>query len=81
VELDSPPNPAVDLVGVVLTAENMLASVRVSITGRSVTAGLEGATEGAMVGNRADDFIRKTFSTNVNPRNVSAGIDIRSLTP
>lgn len=81
VEQDNPPNPAMDIPGVVLTAENMLASVRVSITGRSVTAGLEGASEGALVGNRTDDFIRRTFSTNVNPRNVSAGIDIRTLTP
>ena len=81
VEQDLPPDAAADLAGVVLTAENMIASVRVSITGRSVTPGLEGATDGALVGNRADDFIRKTFSTNVNPRNVSAGIDIRSLQP
>ncbi len=81
VEQDLPPDPAVDLAGVVLTSENMIASVRVSITGRSVTPGLEGATDGALVGNRADDFIRKTFSTNVNPRNVSAGIDIRTLQP
>jgi prepilin-type N-terminal cleavage/methylation domain-containing protein len=81
VEQDNPPDAVVDLPGVVLTSENMLSSVRVSITGRSVTAGLEGATDGALVGNRTDDFIRKTFSTNVNPRNMSAGIDIRTLTP
>jgi prepilin-type N-terminal cleavage/methylation domain-containing protein len=80
-EQDNPPDPTVDLAGIVLTSENMLSSVRVSITGRSVTPGLEGATEGTLVGDRSDDFIRKTFSTNVNPRNVSAGIDIRSLTP
>jgi hypothetical protein len=80
-EQDNPPNPVVDLPATVLTAENMLASVRLSITARSVTAGLEGASEGALAGNRTDDFIRKTFSTNVNPRNMSAGIDIRSLTP
>ncbi|MGH9318376.1 MAG: hypothetical protein ACRD3V_00570, partial [Vicinamibacteria bacterium] len=64
----------------ILTAENMLSSVRLTITARSVTAGLEGASEGTMVGDRQDDFIRKTFSTNVNPRNVSAGLDIRALT-
>jgi hypothetical protein len=63
----------------VLTAENMLASVRISITARSVSAGLEGASDGALVGDRTDDFIRRTFSTNVNPRNVSAGIDVRTL--
>ncbi len=79
VEQDNPPDPTVDLAGVVLTAENTLASVRISITARSVTAGLEGASEGTMVGNRQDDFIRKTFSTNVNPRNLSAGIDMRTL--
>jgi prepilin-type N-terminal cleavage/methylation domain-containing protein len=81
VEQDTPPDPTVDLPATVLTAENMLASVRISITARSVSAGLEGASEGALVGDRADDFIRKTFSTNVNPRNVSAGIDIRTLQP
>jgi prepilin-type N-terminal cleavage/methylation domain-containing protein len=80
-EQDNPPDPVTDMPNTVLTAENMIASVRISITARSVTAGLEGATDGAMVGNRTDDFIRKTFSTNVNPRNVSAGIDIRTLTP
>lgn len=79
IEQDNPQDPVQDLPVTVLTAENMLASVRISITARSVTAGLEGASEGALVGNRADDFIRKTFSTNVNPRNVSAGIDIRTL--
>ena len=81
VEQDTPPDPAVDLPATVLTAENMLASVRISITARSVSAGLEGASEGGVVGDRADDFISKTFSTNVNPRNVSAGIDIRTLQP
>jgi prepilin-type N-terminal cleavage/methylation domain-containing protein len=76
VEQDNPPNPAVDIPGTVLTAENMLASVRISITGRSVSENLEGASQGA-----SGDLIRRTFSTNVNPRNVSAGIDIRTLTP
>jgi len=79
VEQDNPQDPVNDLPATVLGAENMLASVRISITARSVTAGLEGASEGAMVGDRQDDFIRRTFSTNVNPRNVSAGIDIRTL--
>jgi prepilin-type N-terminal cleavage/methylation domain-containing protein len=79
VEQDNPQDPAVDLAATVLTAENMLASVRISITARSVSAGLEGASDGALVGDRTDDFIRRTFSTNVNPRNVSAGIDVRTL--
>jgi prepilin-type N-terminal cleavage/methylation domain-containing protein len=78
-EQDNPLDPTVDLAGVVLTAENTLASVRISITARSVTAGLEGASEGTLVGDRQDDFIRKTFSTNVNPRNLSAGIDMRTI--
>jgi hypothetical protein len=79
-EQDNPQDPVQDLPVTVLTAENMLASVRISITARSVSAGLEGASEGALVGDRQDDFIRKTFSTNVNPRNMSAGIEIRTLT-
>src|SRR5262245_38402607 len=81
VEQHNPPSPAQDIPNTVLTAENTLASLRLTITARSVTAGLEGASEGALAGNRTDDFIRKTFSTNVNPRNLTAGIDIRSLTP
>jgi prepilin-type N-terminal cleavage/methylation domain-containing protein len=80
-EQDDPPDPATDTPGVVLTAENTLASVRVSITGRSVSAGLEGASDGPLIGDRTDDYIRRTFSTIVNPRNMSAGIDIRTLTP
>ena len=72
---DNPPDPTVDLVGVALTAENMLAGVSISVTARSVTAGMEGASEGGA--GREDDFIRKTFSTNVNPRNISAGVDVR----
>jgi prepilin-type N-terminal cleavage/methylation domain-containing protein len=78
VEQDNPPNPVVDLAGVPLTSENMLSSVRVTVTARSVSAGMEGATEGAS-GGREDDFIRKTFSTNVNPRNVSSGLEIRQM--
>ena len=80
IEQDNPQDPVTDLAATILDAENMLASVRISITARSVSAGLEGASEGALVGDRQDDFIRKTFSTNVNPRNVSAGIEVRTLT-
>jgi prepilin-type N-terminal cleavage/methylation domain-containing protein len=81
IEQDNPQDPVIDLPGAVLTAENMLASVRVIVSARSVSAGLEGASDGATVGDSSDDFLRQTFSTNVNPRNVSAGIDIRTLQP
>jgi hypothetical protein len=54
--------------------------VRISITARSVTAGFMGADDGTLVGDRSDDFIRKTFSTNVNPRNMTAGIEYRTIT-
>ncbi|GMR21832.1 MAG: hypothetical protein BMS9Abin37_0149 [Acidobacteriota bacterium] len=77
VDQDNPPDPAVDLAGVPMTAENMLAGVRISVTARSVTAGMQGASEGAA--GREDDFIRKSFSTNVNPRNISAGINVRVM--
>ena len=76
---DDPPDPIQDLgAGVVLTAENMLSGVRITVTARSISAGLEGASEGADAG-RADDFIRKTFSTNVNPRNLSAALEVRAM--
>lgn len=77
VDQDNPPDPAVDLRSVRLTSENMLSGVRISVSARSVTAGMEGASEGSR--GRSDDFIRKTFSTNVNPRNVSAGLDVRLM--
>ncbi len=77
----NPPDPINDVgVGNAVTAENMLSSVRVTVTARSISAGMEGASEGALVGNDSDDFIRKTFSTNVNPRNLSAALDVRVLT-
>jgi prepilin-type N-terminal cleavage/methylation domain-containing protein len=79
VEQDDPPDPVTDMPATALTAENMLSSVRITVTARSVSAGLEGASEGASAG-PGDDFIRKTFSTNVNPRNLSAGVDMRALT-
>jgi prepilin-type N-terminal cleavage/methylation domain-containing protein len=78
-EQNNPPDAVTDMPNTILTAENMLSSVRVTISARSVTPGLEGATEGGNLGDRTDDFIRKTFSTNVNPRNVSQGIDVRTL--
>ena len=75
---DDPPDPVADLgFGTPLTAENMLSGVRISVTARSVTAGMEGASEGAA--GTDDDFIRKTFSTKVNPRNISAGLDNRVM--
>ncbi len=77
VDQDNPPDPSVDLAGVPLTAENMLFGVRITVTARSVTAGLEGASEGGA--GRSDDFIRKTFSTNVAPRNVLAAYEKRNL--
>lgn len=80
VEQNDPPDPVLDLGnGVAITPDNMLSGVRLTVTARSVTAGMEGASEGAA--GREDDFIRKTFSTNVNPRNITAGIDTRTLEP
>ena len=79
VDQDTPPDPIADLgFGTPITADNMLAGVRISVTARSVTAGMEGASEGASAG-MEDDFIRKTFSTNVNPRNISSGLDARVM--
>ena len=75
---DYPPDPIQDLgVGTRLTAENMLVGVRVTVTARSITEGLEGASQRADAG-AADDFVRKTFSTNVNPRNLSAALEVRA---
>ena len=74
---NDPPDPNVYLFDVPMTTENMLSGVRISVTARSVTAGMQGASEGGA--GIEDDFIRKSFSTNVNPRNISAGIDVRVM--
>ena len=75
-----PPVPITDIGPLFpLTAENMLSSVRVTVTARSISANLEGASEGADATSIADNFIRKTFSTNVNPRNLSAALEIRAV--
>jgi hypothetical protein len=80
IEQDDPPDPINDVgLGNAVTADNMLSSVRVTVTARSITAGMEGASQGALP-DQSDDFIRKTFSTNVNPRNLSAALDVRVLT-
>ncbi len=79
IEQDNPPAPAFDTPGIVLDADNTLSSVRVSITARSVSSNMEGASEGASAG-VDDNFIRKTFATNVNPRNMTGGIEVRALT-
>lgn len=77
VNQDNPPDPVLDLAGAPMTAENMLAGVRISVTARSITAGMQGASEGGA--GIEDDFIRKSFSTSVNPRNISAGINMRVM--
>lgn len=77
-EQDDPPNPVLDIAaGTPLTADNMLSSVRITVTARSITANMEGASEGGA--GAQDNFIRRTFSTNVNPRNLSAGLEWRAL--
>ncbi len=77
VDQDNPPDPSVDLAGVPLTADNMLSGVRITVTALSVTAGMQGASEDGT--SLSDDFIRKTFSTNVIPRNVTAAYAERNL--
>lgn len=59
--------------------ENMVSSVRITVTGRSIASNLQGATEGGGAGTQ-DDFILRTFSMNVNPRNITAGFMARTVT-
>ena len=72
-------NPPVLIAGAPCDNETMVSSVRISVTGRSISSNLQGAIEGGG-GTTQDDFLRKTFSMNVNPRNITAGFMARTVT-
>lgn len=65
-----PPVPA----GVLLEASFVISGIRITVTGRSLAQNLVGARRGT-----SGSFIRRTFSSNVHPRNISAGLAERTL--
>jgi prepilin-type N-terminal cleavage/methylation domain-containing protein len=67
---DDPPDPHIP--GTAINPADVINGVTISVAARSLTQNLQGATETA---NPADgNFIRKTFSSNVSPRNILAGL-------
>ena len=73
IEDDLPPVPLVPANP--LTEANAVSGVRITVAARSLSQNLQGSTTDAdLPGN----FIRKTFSSNVNPRNISAGLAMRT---
>jgi prepilin-type N-terminal cleavage/methylation domain-containing protein len=73
-EDDLPPVPLA--LGAPLTADDVVNGVQIRVDARSLSENLQGATEGATAAD--GNFIRKTFSSNVNPRNISSGLAFRT---
>ena len=73
-ELDDPLDPQPDP-AVVIQAVDVINGVSVTVAARSLSENLQGATEGAAAGD--GNFIRKSFSSNVNPRNILSGLAAR----
>jgi type II secretory pathway pseudopilin PulG len=70
-QIDPPhPQPAV---GVPLTPADIVSGVRVTVAARSASENLEGASPGA-----SGNYIRKSFSSNISPRNVLNGLAERT---
>ncbi len=75
VEQPNPPHPHPTLKdGTGITPADIVTGVRVTVAARSQDENLEGSTVGA-----SGNYIRKTFSSNINPRNISAGLSERTF--
>ena len=74
-EEDDPrdPQPAA---AVAITSADIINGVQISVGARSLSPDLHGSTEGATAAD--GNFIRKTFSSYVNPRNISSGLAFRT---
>jgi len=70
-EADNPVDPQPNLLAFIVPAD-IVNGVSVSISARSLSENLQGATEGATPAD--GNFIRKSFSSNVNPRNIITGL-------
>jgi len=73
-ELDEPPLPQ-PVPGVIIQAADVINGVSITVAARSLSENLQGATEGATAAD--GNFIRKSFSSNVNPRNIISGLAVR----
>jgi hypothetical protein len=72
VENDNPPHPQPDAV-VAITPDDIISGVRVMVTARSASENLEGAETG-----QSGDYIRRSFSSNISPRNILSGLAERT---
>jgi hypothetical protein len=61
--------------GVIIQAGDVVNGISITVAARSLSENLEGATQGATAAD--GNFIRKSFSSNVNPRNIIAGLAAR----
>jgi hypothetical protein len=73
-ELDNPVDPQPDP-AVIIQPVDVINGVSVTVAARSLSENLQGATEGATAAD--GNFIRKSFSSNVNPRNILSGLAAR----
>ncbi len=67
IEQLSPPPPQPTR-GILITPADIISGIRVTVAARSTQENLAGSSQGA-----SGDYIRKTFSSNISPRNVLAG--------
>jgi prepilin-type N-terminal cleavage/methylation domain-containing protein len=67
-ELDEPPLPQSDP-AIIIQAADVINGVSITVAARSLSENLQGASEGA-----DGNFIRKSFTSNVNPRNIISGL-------
>ena len=74
-EQGDPPDPQ-PTVTANLVAADIVNGVTITVFARSLSQNLQGATEGLTPAD--GNFIRKTFSSNVNPRNISSGLAFRT---
>lgn len=74
-EQPNPPHPHPTLKdGTVITPVDIVTGVRITVAARSQDENLEGSTTGA-----SGNYIRKTFSSNISPRNISSGLSERTF--
>jgi prepilin-type N-terminal cleavage/methylation domain-containing protein len=72
IEQVNPPDPQPDPAAF-LDPINIVSGVRITVAARSTQENLAGSTQGP-----SGDYIRKTFSSNISPRNILAGCGSRT---
>jgi type II secretory pathway pseudopilin PulG len=77
-EVSQVPSTLSALVGPDIQFTNVVTGVRVSVKGRTVNENLKGAQVADAAQGEVGDYIRKTFSSIVNPRNIIGAIGERT---